>query len=155
MKSGLKSGRADQELDEIAKSLLNDESFLADDFDQMAHITAPTDAPMIPFAEFAENRGDQESEAVFLYPTCWPRSLRYEKSLSVRYKGVLPLPLDLDFLPAVFTFVDQFGKKKNPLNCSCYVDSQSVSTGEGDPSGRGRVDRRFENTSVRGRDGGL
>ena len=66
MKSGLKSGRADQELDEIAKSLLNDESFLADDFDQLAHITAPTDAPMIPFAEFAENRGDQESEAVFL-----------------------------------------------------------------------------------------
>ena len=39
MKSGLKGGRADQELDEIAKSLLADESFLADDFEQMAHIT--------------------------------------------------------------------------------------------------------------------
>ena len=52
MKSGLKSGRADLELDEIARSLLADESFLADDLEQMAHITAPIDAPMIPFAEF-------------------------------------------------------------------------------------------------------
>lgn len=57
MKSGLKGGRADQELDEIAKSLLADESFLADDFEQMAHITTPIEAPMIPFAEF-EKDGD-------------------------------------------------------------------------------------------------
>ena len=73
MKSGLKGGRADQELDEIAKSLLADESFLADDFEQMAHITTPIEAPMIPFAEF-EKDGDtgetmKSESAGLLLPT--------------------------------------------------------------------------------------
>ena len=63
MKSGLKGGRADQELDEIAKSLLADESFLADDFEQMAHITTPIEAPMIPFAEF-EKDGDTAKKSL-------------------------------------------------------------------------------------------
>ena len=63
MKSGLKSGRADLELDEIARSLLADESFLADDLEQMAHITAPIDAPMIPFAEFENGIGSPAKSA--------------------------------------------------------------------------------------------
>ena len=63
MKSGLKGGRADQELDEIAKSLLADESFLADDFEQMAYITTPIEAPMIPFAEF-EKDGDTAKKSL-------------------------------------------------------------------------------------------
>ena len=57
MKSGLKSGRADLELDEIARSLL------ADDLEQMAHITAPIDAPMIPFAEFENGIGSPAKSA--------------------------------------------------------------------------------------------
>lgn len=55
MKSGLKSGRADQELDEIARSMLADEGFDADDFEQMAHVTSPLEGPMIPFVEFQED----------------------------------------------------------------------------------------------------
>ena len=65
MKSGLKGGRADQELDEIAKSLLADESFLADDFEQMAHITTPIEAPMIPFAEFEKDGDTAKKKAAF------------------------------------------------------------------------------------------
>ena len=61
MKSGLKSTRADSELDEIARSLLADEAGAGIDIDQMAHLTEPLDGPMLSFAEFEQPSRTAES----------------------------------------------------------------------------------------------
>jgi putative ATP-dependent helicase len=63
VKSGLKSGRADHELDEIARSMLADEGFDEADLDQMAHLTEPLGLPMISLAELAGE--GLEHEAAF------------------------------------------------------------------------------------------
>ncbi len=59
MKAGLKNARADLELDEIARSLLTDESFLETDLEELAHLTGPVDVPMLPVGDFPGVPGEK------------------------------------------------------------------------------------------------
>lgn len=123
MKSGLKSGRADLELDEIARSLLADESFLADDLEQMAHITAPIDAPMIPFAEFENDIGspaksaEREESAVgqgAVFPEDYEARVRQafasDGSLAHATTGFVSRPAQIEFALAVAKALQSKGK---------------------------------------------
>lgn len=123
MKSGLKSGRADLELDEIARSLLADESFLADDLEQMAHITAPIDAPMIPFAEFENGIGspaksaEREESAVgqgAVFPEDYEARVQQafasDGSLAHATTGFVSRPAQIEFALAVAKALQSKGK---------------------------------------------
>lgn len=123
MKAGLKSGRADFELDEIAKSLLAEEDFVADDFDRMAHVTAPIDTPMIPFAEFdgvSSTPGETvEDEAAAVgvgaaFPSDYEERVKAafapDGALAKTTSGFVSRPAQIEFAAAVARALQSKGK---------------------------------------------
>ncbi len=120
MKSGLKSGRADLELDEIARSLLADEAFEAEDFDQMVHITAPTDAPMIPFGEFGNGKsdgsinGEEQVGDGAAFPSDYEQRVRsafsFDGALARTTPGFVSRPAQIEFALAVAQTLQNKGK---------------------------------------------